>query len=78
MNYEVFLIFPVTLKSTSLQAESPVHFDRLQANPCPPSTRHLAIPGELKEGPWMTRDRGWANAINNDVKFYLAVSYRTT
>ena len=78
MNYEVFFIFPVTLKSTSNQAESPVHFDRLQVTSCPPSTRHLAIPGELKEGPWMTRDRVWSNANNNDVKFYLAVSYRTT
>jgi hypothetical protein len=58
MNYEDFLIFPVTLKSTAIQAESPVHFDRLQANFCSPSTRHLAIPGERKEGPWMTRDRG--------------------
>ena len=78
MNYEVFLIFPVTLKSTSVQAESPVHFDRLQANSCPSVTRHLAIPGELKEGAWMTRDRDGANANKNDVKFYLAVSYRTT
>jgi hypothetical protein len=51
MNYEVFLIFPVTLKSTHFQTELPVQFDRLQANSCPSSTRHLAISGELKEGP---------------------------